>query len=221
MIRILLVEDDPPTLDALELLLKKEFPEALIHTATNVANALNLIQAALLGPGPYDSAILDVMLPRAHGEHPELDRVICSELRQKSQSTVVFHITAYADEPLVNAHLGEFHSREEDPRAYWYPKEKGWETELIQALKARIYGRPIRAELRDLFGPPVPDAPGSREAVARPSGFRRGLTHRLAELTRNIEAHWDDLDDRLQDEIRQHFHVDPEGEGQWLATLKR
>jgi len=219
MARILVVDDDLPTLQALELLLRKELgEEVVIHTARNVPDAQKLIQKASEDRRSYDAAILDVMLPPDAGQSATLDARLCAEIRNKMPGALVVHITAYTGADAVRKHLDEFHYGEPEPRAF--PKSAGWEGEVVKRLKSRLHGNRIRAQLDELFGPIERTGAERARAVSGPGGMRGGLTHRLARLTRDIEAHWTELDCDLQREIRKHFHVDQEEKGGVLVTLQ-
>jgi len=221
MARILVVEDDLPTLEALKLLLRKEFgEEVVIDPARNVPDAQKLIQKACEDRRPYDAGVLDVMLPPRPGQSAEMDARLCVEIREKMKDTLVLHITAFAEESPVKAHLADFHSGDKDPSACVFPKSAGWETRVLEKLKSYIHGNRIQAQLNNLFG--AAERGGSERVRAGYPlpGMRGGLTHRLARLSRDIEAHWTELDCDLQQDIRKNFYVDPEAGGGVLVTLK-
>jgi CheY-like chemotaxis protein len=215
----LVVDDDLPTLQALELLLRKELgEEAVIDPAGNVPDAQKLIQKAYEDRRSYDAAVLDVMLPPDASQSATLDARLCAEIRNKMPGALVVHITAYTVTVAVRRHLDEFHYGEPEPRAF--PKSAGWEGEVVKRLKSRLHGNGIRAQLDGLFGPI--ERTGSERARGRYPlpGMRGGLTHRLARLTRDIEAHWTELEGDLQREVQKNFHVDRERGGGVLVTLK-
>jgi len=47
----------------------------------------------------------------------------------------------------------------------------------------------------------------------------RSLTHSLAALSRDIIAHWDDLDERLKKRIQSIFNVDTENDSIRISLL--
>lgn len=219
MARILVVDDVLPTLQVLEHLLHKEFGEEVVINATrNVSDAQKLIHKAYADRRLYDAAVLDVMLPPDAIQSATVDARLCAEIRNKMPGALLVHITAFTGTDAVQSHLDEFHYGEPEPRAF--PKSAGWEGKVVNRLKSHFISKRIREQLDQLFGP-MERAESERVRAGYPlPGVRGGLTHRLARLTRDIEAHWTELDGDLQREIRENFHVDPEAQGRVLVTLK-
>jgi CheY-like chemotaxis protein len=215
MPRFLIVEDDPPTLAALALLIRTEFPDAEITVAASLSEARSLVSQT---HPQYDVAILDVRLQEGPGKQPETDVNLCRHIAKYQKAARVIHITAHADETSVRRHIEDFHSQVEAP---WFSKsEEGYAGELLNDLKAFIHGNRIRAKYEALLGPSGA-APAEGYAARRPSGAGGGLTFDLADLCLDITEHWDDLGPKDQKLIGRDFWVDPQEGSNYLVTLRR
>ena len=218
MPRFLIVEDDPPTLESLELVIRTEFPDAVIETSATLNRARLLVSET---QSPYDVAILDVMLPEEVGQQPEPDVRLCLRIAALGKALRLMHITACADEEPVKDHLADFHSKYDDVRASWYSKmDSAWMANLLNDLKAFIHGNRIRAKHEALFGASG-DAPTEGYAARRPGGAGGGLTFDLADLCLDITEHWEDLGPMDQKLIGRDFWVDPQEGSDYLVTLRR
>lgn len=210
MFRLLIIEDMKGTLTQLELLLAETFVESLIDKAETVRQARALIEQAYQAQRPYHAVILDFMLPRDIGENPEADESVCELLRQKMSQALIAHITSYPEDTKVQEHLRRAHVEEFGHMAFAHSKVRArWAIELIQKLKAYLHGKRILGRTRLLFSKAGvssnTDFAWSHRSHIRAAG---GATHEIADLSRDIAAHWRDLDEQAQDEIKQVFRVD-------------
>lgn len=206
MFNILIADDDEPTRQQLEKYLADILPGVAIETAGAVDPAIQCVEMAYSRGAPFDAAILDFKLPIDQGGNPEPDHTICDRIHELMPETFVVHITAFGDDPEVLKHILESHRSRYDPWGDYVPKNKSdYAQRLGTILKNWLYGKPIEDAMDMLFG-----RVAERAAFpSAPMDMRRGgsLTHELAALTRNIESHWNDLDDRLKKRIAQVFHV--------------
>jgi CheY-like chemotaxis protein len=209
MSRLLLVEDVEGTLDQLYKLLTEVFADfAHIDPARSVAEGLQLIERAARERLPYDVAILDFKLPRESGHHPEIDESLCRAIQEQMRHTLVIHITAFPQDPLVLSHLERWHNAPTEPRASCVSKlNGGWARELIETLQSYLYGSRIQEQLEELLGVGASGAALPARATTRTRGDR-SLTHSLARLCRDISAYWPYLDAFLKKRINTYFVVD-------------
>jgi CheY-like chemotaxis protein len=219
MPRFLIVEDDLPTLESLELVIRTEFPDAEIETAATLKRAGLLVSET---QSPYDVAILDVMLPEEEvGQQPDPDVMLCRRIADLGKALRVMHITAHAAEEPVKDHLADFHSKYDDVRASWYSKmDSAWMANLLNDLKAFIHGNRIRAKYVALLGASGA-APAEGYAARRPAGAGGGLTFSLADLCLDVAEHWDDMGPKDQKLIGRDFWVDRQEGSDFLVTLRR
>ncbi|MGA2185907.1 MAG: hypothetical protein ABSH47_23045 [Bryobacteraceae bacterium] len=205
MFRFLVVEDVEFTLSQIVKLLKAEFAEAQIDTAATVRRGTELIEEAARHRKPYDAAVLDFRLPLETGTNPEVDESLCLAIREKTPSTLVAHITSFITDPRVARHLAQVHSEAADPKATTLDKEDvDWGSQLVSRLKSHLYGWMIELQMNDLFGTGDFALDPAMARSSWPSG-RRSITPKLAALTRGLEAHYEDLEPRLQRRIDQYF----------------
>lgn len=209
MFRILIIEDMKGTLTQLEKLLAETFAESLIDKAETVKQARELIEQAHNSERPYHAVILDFMLPKDTGENPEADESLCKLLRQKMNQALIAHITSYPEDTKVQEHLRKAHVEEFGPVAFAHSKVSAlWAIELIQKLKAYLHGTRILSRTRLLFNSPGnsnTDYAWSHRSNVRAAG---GLTHEIADLSRDIAVHWRDLDKQAREEIGKVFQID-------------
>lgn len=211
MYRILIVEDIEKVLAQIKAYLQEAFAEGVvrIHSACSVGQAHRAIDEAYERRKPYDAIVLDFLLPKETGDHPDIDESLCLKVRKLMPGTLVAHLTAFQDDETVRSHLRIVHQEQVDPHAFALSKsDTDYAVRLERKIKGYLYGTAIQEQLDSLFG--RRSAPLFPTAKARSSTRRgeRSLTHTLASLSREIELHWHDLDDQLQARIMNVFRVD-------------
>ena len=214
MFRILIVEDDPPTLELLGKAIARKIDDVHVDAAMNVSEAHEFIDRAINNQ-PYHAVVLDMMLPSG-GLTPSLDETICRKLRDRMPHTLVAHITAYQDNDEVREHLETFHGPSQIDLSFSLSKlVVTYSSELIAKLKGYLYSRRIENQLDALFnGGGVGEySAGGRPARPRHSSGARSRTHELASLTQNISTDWPYLSVAVKTRIQDIFKVveDPNG----------
>ena len=206
MFRFLVVEDDGATRDQVVKRLCEVFPDCEVEDEEAAHPAVGRVAKAAQNGLPFDAAILDFKLPSVRGANPEVDHEVCDAILERMPGTFVVHITAYESDSAVMKHILECHRDRYEPWGDYVTKsESAWPRKLVKTLKAHLYGKPISERLEQLFGGRV--CVGGSSSRNAPICRRGSATHELALLSREIEAHWEDLDERLQDRIRAHFFV--------------
>jgi CheY-like chemotaxis protein len=209
MFRFLLVEDHQQPAEELAKLLPEVFPAAAVEVAHSVAAALQLIEQAKQDGRAYDAAILDFKLPASLGEHVEVDESVCWTLRKRQAGTLIFHITGYPEDEKIRAHLLKAHTEPGDSGAFVISKRQAdWPSQLTQKIKNFLYGALIENRLAALFDASPSSELFPHQRRSRSARGSRDLTHALAALQRDIGEHWDDLDERTQQLVKEHFLVD-------------
>ena len=212
MFRFLLVEDDEPTIEKLITLFElrfnpKEEPEnALqIDVATNVTHAQQLIEQAAKATKPYHAVVLDFKLPAAPGANAEVDESLCLALKQKMPEATVGHLSSHPDDPLVQAHLTQYHYESVNLNAFALSKNNNdYPKKLVQNFKTALYGRRVEAGLNRVFG-----APNGATC----------MTHDQAQLCYDIVSFWPDLDEGARTRIQRYFHINTKTQPIELSLL--
>jgi CheY-like chemotaxis protein len=213
MAHILIVDDDWPTIKVIELKVHAELPEVKLDSAACIADARTLIKRTYAQNLPYDIAILDFCLPETEEQDARIDESLCREVRNSSPDALIIHITSYGDHAAVLNHAEQQHMQSYHPDERLIQKGLGWEDLLLRRLRTRIHGRRIEDKMDELFD--------LKQPVRGRAPYRAGLTHRVAELGRDIAIYWDDLDGELRNKVLRSFDVEPkEGDGYWVS-LKR
>lgn len=218
MFRILVVEDNRGTLEQLHELLSEEFPTGSIEIAEDVESGIKRFREAAQ-TGGFDAVVLDFKLPVTTGENPEVDSTICHEIVRILPDTLVIHITAYPDDAAIEKHLKEAHLklREIGPKVVFLSKlELDWSLQLVKRLRSFLYGRRIEQQFDQLFSFAPPGETTSR---FRPR-YSGGVTHPVAALSRDIIAHWDELDESLRLKLQRYMNVVETAAGIRVSLLK-
>lgn len=209
MFRILIVEDIKNTLDQLEQLLLETFPDSQIDRAETVNQGRAFIEEAQAANLTYHTVILDFKLPKETGDNPEDDESLCELIRRKMPQALLAHITAYSEDQAVQDHLMKSHVEQIGHNVFALSKsDVFWPNQLVTKMSAYLYGTRILKKLRFLFsegGHTISVDDWAGRSHVRGSG---GLTHEIADLRREISAHWNDLDEPMQKEIQRVFIVD-------------
>jgi CheY-like chemotaxis protein len=210
MFRILAVDDEEKIIEPLGKRLAKAFPNSKVETARAVDEAARLIQAAAQSGWLYHAAILDFKLPPKKGFPEKIDESLCQMIRKEMPKTLVIHITGFTGDPEIIRHQMNVHQDNNAPWAWIIDKSDfaGWETKLIDKLKKYLYSNRIEARIDRLFGRGARAATASSSPMGRPSADEGSATLELAALCREIINHWKDLDESLQNRIRELFNVD-------------
>lgn len=202
MFSIHLVEDIETTLEELYALLREVFPNAIIETASTVAEGLAKIRSTASSKRAFDIAILDFKLPVHQGETPKVDESICHAIKSEMPTTLVIHITSYNEDPQVIAHITRYHTGKDAPRVEFIHKTANWPEKVLRQIKSYF----IELQMDRLFGPKGAPPARSHKII----GNNRDLTQLLATLTRDIAAYWSDLDQVTRQRVQDCFNVNDE-----------
>ena len=213
-VRILIADDEPRTLDALDSTLRGSFPDAVIDRASTLADAGALAREAASQGRPYHVACLDVRFEKVPNP-PNGDIYFTADRRRLlaalGERTVVINYSGQTDDPDVRklvATLGDPNF----PKPVLVPtSEMG--TMMIKYARQSVYGRRISHELNRMMeashGGPVGGV-----AAYGPGGGTRAV----GSLLRDIKESWNDLDDDLQRRIKDVFDV-REVNGELIVNL--
>jgi CheY-like chemotaxis protein len=207
--RFLIVEDDPPTLRQLSGLVGEEFPNSVVDVAKTATEGQQCLRSAGTSAPFYHAVILDYKVPEQLGDNPEVNTFLSREAQRTGYPVLIAQITAFDKDLLVQEHIQK--TQIERPNADTFhvsKRDPEWATRLMTKLRQLLYTREVRREIDEIFG---------RQAsnLARSRGYSRfgdeipgGLTHRLADLYRLIEAHWEDLEEDVIERVREILQVD-------------
>lgn len=211
MFSILIVEDDAPTNAALQRRLQRGLAGVQVDAVLSVDDAIQHLHEAKQRNEPYEAVVLDVNLPRAIGENPDMDVTLCGIVRSlMPRSTIIAHVSAYLDDPKVINHMKAQHDEQVD-RAFRLSKQDSqWSASLESKLKMFLYGAQIEQQMDQLFG--RDNSPDSSLRNRPGIGEDRSVTPKLAALSRAIETCWSDLDANLQARIKRTFEVTTKGD---------
>lgn len=211
MARILIVEDQPDTLQQLEQLIREAFPGSQVDVAKTVDEAQKLFDRSLRPLAPYDVAILDLKLPMSMGENPEFDFSIGEAFRDSSPETILVQVTAY-DKELSDKRYREHKERLCELGRLYLAKKAGWSRKLIEEIRASLHERFIRHELRELFDADRTSGASGR-GTCRALRSDRAWSNRMSALCSYVSNHWDALQPRpaLQKLIRETLGVAEDG----------
>jgi hypothetical protein len=209
MTAFFIVENKQATREALTDLLRLNFPDARICSASNLKEAIRVAREMSDRGEFFDVAFLDMKLPR--DEHESGEGNVYPEDRQKllaalTYRTAVINHSAYAADPDVLQAATEIR----EPNAAGPPvlidASRGWDwdQDILHHARRIVYGRRIADRLDPMLH-------AARSAASRVAASRThsagGGTQELAALIRDIKVAWDDLDDELQRRIQTAFDV--------------
>jgi len=187
-----------------------------VDTAENVVTGIGKFREAYEARASYDAVVLDFKLPTTPGENPEVDSTICQEIVRTRPDTLVVHITAYPLDNEIEKHLQAVHLEQIGPRVVFLSKlDLDWSEQLVKRLRSFLYGRRIEQQFDQLFVAPA----GEAGARFRPR-YAGGITHPLAALSRDIIAHWEEIDEALQRKIKRQMYVVKTPDGIRVSLLE-
>jgi hypothetical protein len=171
--------------------------------------AMGYVDRAIEQEWPYDAALIDFQLPDPVTGGFRMALSVCKHIMNTMPKALVIHMTGYLDDPEIRDNVREMNLERVGPKELDFAKGSS-SYDIVKALKAHLFGSPIRRQLDELFGG-WEDQPYMRRPFAGRAGSpgARGVTHRIAALTRDITTYWDDLPDDLQARIRTIFYIDP------------
>ena len=193
-------------------LLQEAFPNAVVDAVENVEDGLKQLKQAQQEGIHYDIALLDFKLPRREGENPEVDESLCLQVRLDPE-TLIGHITGFADDPEIKAHLNKVHPPGDRKGFIIDKRETSWPTKLITEMRQYLYGYHIERQIRRVFGRAGESSLESAHSSRFGSGPRPlgSLTNAIADLCLDISLYWKDLHPAVQERITQYFDVDATG----------
>jgi CheY-like chemotaxis protein len=219
---ILVVEDDRDLRKTMCENLAYEHPGVTIDPAETVNRAVELLRTALARGVHYIIVILDIKLPRETGGaqafHLDLrDQVLASA----SSDAYIFYVSSHLGNPVIQEYKRRLEAQIENnvqaPRTFFFSKSRGDDVhQFYKKINQVMHTRRIREMLKGIM--PVllgtsgfaPVGAGEMVYSAPRDPFTYAgadPTHQLADLARDIEAHWDYLESNLQEIIRQYFVV--------------
>lgn len=221
---ILIVEDEQDQREMMLKILSRKHPGVIIDSAGTVSEAVELIRSAALRGVQYVVVILDLKLPREKGQTDAFfqfglrDEVLAAPL---SRDAYIFFQSAYLnDEDIQEYKRGvEAQSRNnvQSPRPFFFSKTESEDRrrfyeEINQIMHTRRISQKLEGIMPALFSSPglEPVVAGHLVHVAPRGPFPYAgadPTHQLADLVRDIEAHWDYLESNLKEYIRRYFVV--------------
>jgi len=210
MFRILIVEDEPGTSEKLQSRLSAKIPEAQVDTAPTVRRAQELIGEAKKEREFYHAFVLDIRLPRDVGEPPLFDETLCKTIRAAMPKAIVAHISFFLDDNVVQDHMEHVHYEQIDRSFRLSKRDVEWFPKLEGKLRSFLYSISVEEQLNGLFG--ASESPEFEPRGRHESNSGRSVTHDLAELSRDISAHWRYLDPDLQERIKKFFDVTTDGD---------
>ena len=206
--RMLLVEDDDYARRQLTKLLTAASSGLIVDEAATVDEAFERLSHC---GRPYELVLLDFKLPRSSGQQPEVDESICLHLASTLPETIVSHITSFAADPQISAHLDRVHP---PSRARGFVIEKMGH-DVAKRLVARTLEalHSVRIE-RDINRLLTMDA---HAGSVRQGG---SVTNRVADICVDIAESWPHLVPATRTLVESHFVVDETPLGRVSAFLR-
>ena len=199
--RILIVENEPGTVAALEHDLRMVVPGADITSVGTVVEGQEQLHHARRCLRPFDVALLDFKLPHDRSSGDEVADFWLGQLGD--EETLIVHMTAYPDDPdFQRLKLPPDSAAKANRLFVAKDVEKDWTNEIAKACVRHVHSARIRREFERLFGagdsPPRP-----RRYTGRPRSGRSDLTRssEIAALCDVAGAHWDELAEPLQKQL--------------------
>jgi CheY-like chemotaxis protein len=199
--RILIVENEPGTVAALESDLRKVLPSSIIKSVGTVVEGQEQLNDAYDHQTPFDIALLDFKLPHDRSSGDEVADLQLGQLRD--EATLIVQMTAYPEDPDFQRIKLPPESAAAANRLFIAKDvEKDWTIEIAKACVRHVHSARIRQEFERLFGEEAsPPRLGRHEG--RPGSGRSNLARssEIAVLCDIAGAHWDDLDAPLRKKL--------------------
>lgn len=188
--RILVVEDERVTREAVSRGLARRLDDVEIASAGDVEEGLALIQASR-PKSLFDIGIFDFKLPRRQGTATEVDESLCHTLSTVNPDALVIHITAYADDRDILRHVQAHHQGSGAALGLISKLDPDWARRVLTLVRQHLAGQEVAQAFEAVF-------PGGAETRApqRTPGQLGSATHRLGTLFRAVQRHWPNLDAR-------------------------
>lgn len=203
MKKILVVEDDPKTLDQLVSLLEDMFHDADVDAVDNVTTGHALIDATD-ERCPYDAAILDFKVPLHSGGNACVNDQLCLLIQSKCAPTIVAHITSNLEDPVIEEHMLRCHQMRSGPRGFSISKSiADYPEQLVLKLRQTFLDIEMGQLLADMGRDAASDPLYQRVGSVR----GQGVTYRFMRWAEQVVTHWDSFDTIFKDRVRLHFIV--------------
>jgi hypothetical protein len=204
MFRILVVEDEPNYLETLGENFKEFPPCVRPDFASHVEEGVKYVRVARQQRLPYDGALLDCKIRSSTAAQAGkvMNETICAELRLSMHDCFVLHMTAFANDPGILAHMKSHHGGSRGVNREVRSKADYEAIDLCQQLVTFVISRHTHRLLDRLFVP----RPTLRGLGVFPS-YAPGLsaTHQLQELQSTVSELWDYIDEEARERIQLHF----------------
>jgi CheY-like chemotaxis protein len=223
---ILIVEDDKVQLKMMRESLAEKHPGVIVDTAETVNEAVERIRSAMARGVHYVVVILDIKLPRERGGREDYHLDLRDEvLNSTSSDAYIFYNSAHLDDRVIQEYKrrveAQIRNNVQAPRTLFFSKVEPKEVRQLyekvdQVMHTRRISQKLDAIVPALFSTPDFLAVGAgdmayapRDPFTYPGTDPAGTdpTHQLADLERDIGAHWSYLENNLQERIRQYFVV--------------
>jgi CheY-like chemotaxis protein len=218
---MLIVENNKVLRETMRENLAYEHPGVIIDMAETVNEAVALLRTATPRGVHYVVVILDIRLPREKGGDDDVHFLRDEVLDWASSETYIFYVSAHLDDPVIQEYKGRLEAQIKNnvqaPRTFFFSRSKSEEVrrfyEMVnQVMHTRRISQKLDAIMPALFGTPgfVPVGAGDMAYVSARDPFTypgTDPTHRLADLARDIEVHWNYIEGNLKERIRQYFVV--------------
>lgn len=200
-LELLIVENDPPTIDALKHRFTQVFADSvLIWQASTIESGQKIVRArgAFLA-----GAILDFHLPSELRRRLEIDMTLCKEMGEHAAQAAVFHYTGFSDDQLVIDHYRKFHT---GAGFYFYNKVSPTDAEKLKGdVAGALFSNRAREILSALVGPPD-DRFAKHQPTAGPVTSRDAFLSAI-ELGTIIERGWKYLGADIKRQAVSSLHV--------------
>jgi CheY-like chemotaxis protein len=229
---ILIVEDDKVQREMMRDSVAEKHPGVIIDTAETVNEAVALIRSAMARGVHYIVVILDIKLPRELGGREGFHLNLRDQVLAFSASdTYIFYQSAHLDDQVIQEYKRGVEAQTEKnvqaPRTLFFSKVKPEDVrQLYEKVDQVMHTRRISQKLEGIMPAPFsspwfgPVVAGDMAHVAPREAFMAHVapreaftyastdpTHQLADLARDIEAHWNYIEPNLKERIRQYFVV--------------
>jgi hypothetical protein len=223
---MLIAENDKVLRETMRENLAYEHPGVVLDLTETVNEAIALLRTAMDRGVHYIVVILDIKLPRELGEDEAFHLNLRDQvLDSTSSDAYIFYVSSHLDQPVIQEYKRRLEAQIENnvqaPRTFFFSKSKAEEVrrfyeKIHKVMHTRRIGQKLDAIMPaimpTLFATPglVPAGAGDMAYIAPRDPFTypgTDPTHQLADLARDIEAHWNYLENNLRERIRRYFVV--------------